>query len=345
MSVPAFTMRELIDAGVHFGHKKKRWNPVMAPYIHGTRNNVHIIDLQQTVPMLHRALRAVRSTALRSGRILFVGTKRQASDAVAEAAKRCGQYYVNKRWLGGMLTNWKTIQNSIKQLKRFEEILEDPENGLTKKELLSIQRHRDKLEHSLGGIRNMGNIPDLIFIIDTNREDLAINEAKKLGIPVVAIVDTNASPEGIAFPIPGNDDASRAVKLYCRLISEAALSGLKEGLVDVAVAEEKPAAIKAEKTETADAEKAPATEVEAKAETETKSKPKAKAKAEPKADAKKATAKKPAKAAKKTVTSSTKKEELAKEAKKAAKTTKKAPAKKADAKDKEDEAVKAAKSA
>lgn len=230
MSVPAFSMRELIDAGVHFGHKKKRWNPIMAPFIHGTRNDIHIIDLQQTVPMLYRALTAVRNVSTRQGRILFVGTKRQASEAVAEAAKRSGQYYVNSRWLGGMLTNWTTIQNSIRQLKRFEELLEESDNGLTKKERLNIQRQVDKLERSLGGIRNMGGLPDLLFIIDTNREDLAIKEAQKLGIPIVAVVDTNASPAGIDFPIPGNDDAARAIKLYCRLISDAALNGLKEGL-------------------------------------------------------------------------------------------------------------------
>lgn len=233
MSVPAFSMRELIDAGVHFGHKKKRWNPVMAPYIYGVRNDIHIIDLQQTVPMLYRALTAVRNVSLRQGRVLFVGTKRQAADAVAEAAKRSGQYYVNSRWLGGMLTNWSTIQNSIRQLKKFEELLADTNSGLTKKERLNIQRHCDKLERSLGGIRNMGGLPDLLFVIDTNREDLAIKEARKLGIPIIGVVDTNASPEGIDFPVPGNDDASRAIKLYCRLISDAALSGLKEGLGDV----------------------------------------------------------------------------------------------------------------
>jgi len=230
MALPAFSMRELIDAGVHFGHKTKRWNPRMAPFIYGTRNDVHIIDLQQTVPMLHRGLTAVRNTVTRNGRILFVGTKRQASDSIAEAAKRCGQYYVNSRWLGGMLTNWKTIQNSIRQLKKYEEMLSDENTGLTKKELLTMERNRDKLERSLGGIRDMGGLPDMLFVIDTNREDLAIKEAQKLGIPIVAIVDTNCTTEGIDYPIPGNDDATRAIKLYCKLISDAVLSGLQESL-------------------------------------------------------------------------------------------------------------------
>ena len=249
MAVPAFSMRELIDAGVHFGHKTKRWNPIMAPYIYGIRNDVHIIDLQQTVPLLHRALTAVRNTALRNGRILFVGTKRQAADSIAEAAKRSGQYYVNSRWLGGMLTNWSTIQNSIRQLKKIEEVLNDNQSGLTKKELLNMQRQRDKLERSLGGIRNMGGLPDMLFVIDTNREDLAIKEAQKLGIPIVAIIDTNCTPQGIDYAIPGNDDATRAIKLYCRLISDAALSGLQEGLGDSALdfgAKAEPAELKNE---------------------------------------------------------------------------------------------------
>lgn len=229
-ALPEFSMRELIEAGVHFGHKTKRWNPRMAPFIYGTRNDIHIIDLQQTVPMLHRALSAVRATVAKNGRILFVGTKRQASETIQEAAKRCGQYYVDQRWLGGMLTNWSTIQNSIRQLRKYEEQLNDPESGLTKKEILTTQRNRDKLERSLGGIREMGGKPDLLFIIDTNREELAVKEAQKLGIPIVAIIDTNCSTDGIDFPIPGNDDATRAIKLYCKLISDAALSGLKENL-------------------------------------------------------------------------------------------------------------------
>lgn len=230
-ALPTFSMRELIDAGVHFGHKTKRWNPRMAPFIYGARNDIHIIDLQQTVPMLHKALQAVRGVVAKNGRILFVGTKRQASDEIAAAAKRCGQYYVNQRWLGGMLTNWSTIQNSIRQLRKYEEVLAEGDNsGLTKKELLQSQRYRDKLDKSLGGIRDMGGKPDLLFIIDTNREDLAVKEAQKLGIPIVAIIDTNCSVDGIDYPIPGNDDATRAIKLYCDLIAEAALSGLKENL-------------------------------------------------------------------------------------------------------------------
>lgn len=229
-ALPDFSMRELIEAGVHFGHKTKRWNPRMAPFIYGARNDIHIIDLQQTVPMLHRALSAVRATVAKNGRILFVGTKRQASEEIAEAAKRCGQYYVNQRWLGGMLTNWSTIQNSIRQLRKYEELLADADSGLTKKEILTTQRARDKLDRSLGGIRDMGGKPDLLFIIDTNREDLAVKEAQKLGIPIVAVIDTNCTTDGIDFPVPGNDDATRAIKLYCKLISDAALSGLKENL-------------------------------------------------------------------------------------------------------------------
>ncbi|MFZ4126018.1 MAG: 30S ribosomal protein S2, partial [Rickettsiales bacterium] len=230
MALPAFSMRDLIDAGVHFGHKTKRWNPRMAPYIYGTRNDVHIIDLQQTVPLLHRALGVVRSTVLKNGRILFVGTKRQASDSIVEAAQRCGQYYVNNRWLGGMLTNWQTIQGSIRQLRKYEELLAQENSGLTKKERLTMQRDRDKLERSLGGIRDMGGKPDLLVVIDTNREELAIKEAQKLGIPIVAIIDTNCTADGIDYPIPGNDDATRAIKLYCKLISDAALDGLQESL-------------------------------------------------------------------------------------------------------------------
>lgn len=229
-ALPEFSMRELIEAGVHFGHKTKRWNPRMAPFIYGTRNDIHIIDLQQTVPMLYRALTAVRNTVAKNGRILFVGTKRQASEEIAAAAKRCGQYYVDNRWLGGMLTNWSTIQNSIRQLRKYEEMLADKDSGATKKEMLTAQRNRDKLERSLGGIRDMGGKPDLLFVIDTNRENLAIKEAQKLGIPIIAVVDTNCTIEGITYPIPGNDDATRAIKLYCKLISDAALSGLKQNM-------------------------------------------------------------------------------------------------------------------
>lgn len=220
-------MRELIEAGVHFGHKTKRWNPAMAPYIYGVRNDTHIIDLGQTVPMLHRALKAARDIAAGNGKILFVGTKRQASEVVAQAARDCGQFYINQRWLGGLLTNWETIQGSIRRLKKLEEQLSKNEHSvrLTKKELLNLSRSKDKLERSLGGIKDMGGLPDLIFIIDTCKEDLAVQEAQKLGIPTIAIVDTNASVEGITYPIPGNDDASRAIQLYCDLIAGAANDG------------------------------------------------------------------------------------------------------------------------
>lgn len=229
-ALPAFNMRELIEAGVHFGHKTKRWNPKMQPYIFGVRNDIHIIDLGKTVPMLHKALDAVRAATTGNGRILFVGTKRQAAEPVAEAAKRCGQYYINQRWLGGLLTNWSTIQNSIRTLKKYEENLSQENLGFTKKELLTMTRVRDKLEASLGGIKDMGGLPDLIFIIDTTKEDLAVKEAQKLGIPVVAIIDSNASLEGITYPVPGNDDSTRAIKLYCQLISDAALSGIQQSL-------------------------------------------------------------------------------------------------------------------
>lgn len=231
MSLPAFNMRELIEAGVHFGHKTKRWNPRMAPYLFGTRNDIHIIDLGKTVPLLHKALTAVRDVVAQNGRILFVGTKRQATEHVAEAAKRCGQYYINERWLGGLLTNWNTIQVSIKTLRKLEEQLGKTDAGFTKKELLAMSRHRDKLESSLGGIKDMGGRPDLIFIIDTNKEDLAIKEAQKLGIPIVAILDSNCTPDGITYPIPGNDDSTRAIRMYCRLISDAVLGGIQQSVV------------------------------------------------------------------------------------------------------------------
>lgn len=230
MALPQFSMQELIQAGVHFGHKTKRWNPRMAPYLFGVRNDVHIIDLQKTLPLLHKALVAVRNAVANNGRVLFVGTKHQASAPITEAAKRCGQYYVNHRWLGGMLTNWNTIQASIKQLRKLDESLANPALRLTKKEILQMTRDKDKLERSLGGIKDMGGLPSLVFIIDTNREDLAIKEANKLGIPVVAIVDSNSSLEGVDFPIPGNDDATRAIELYCRLFSDAALAGIQQGM-------------------------------------------------------------------------------------------------------------------
>ncbi|MDX6751040.1 30S ribosomal protein S2 [Geminicoccaceae bacterium 1502E] len=227
MAFPTFTMRQLLEAGVHFGHQTRRWNPRMAPFIYGQRNGVHILDLTQTVPMMHRALMAVRDVVAGGGRVLFVGTKRQAQEPVASAAKRCGQYYVNHRWLGGMLTNWKTISQSIKRLRDLEAQAEDPRSGLTKKEQLTVQRERDKLERALGGIKDMGGLPDIIFVIDTNKESIALEEAAKLGIPVVAVTDSNSNPYGVRFPIPGNDDASRAINLYCDLLVGAVLDGIQ----------------------------------------------------------------------------------------------------------------------
>jgi small subunit ribosomal protein S2 len=220
-------MRQLLEAGVHFGHQSHRWNPKMAEYIFGTRNNIHIVDLTQSVPMLHRALQAVSDTVAQGGRILFVGTKRQAQDGIAEAAKRSAQYYVNSRWLGGTLTNWKTVSNSIKRLRALEEMLSSNEGqGYTKKERLTLQRERDKLDRSLGGIKDMGGLPDMIFVIDTNKEDIAIKEARRLNIPVAAVVDTNCNPDGITYVVPGNDDASRAITLYCDLVAKAAIDGI-----------------------------------------------------------------------------------------------------------------------
>jgi small subunit ribosomal protein S2 len=220
-------MRQLLEAGVHFGHQAHRWNPKMGEYIFGTRNNIHIVDLAQTVPMLHRALQAVSDTVAKGGRILFVGTKRQAQDAIADAAKRSAQYYVNSRWLGGTLTNWKTISGSISRLRKLDEMLSSNEaGGYTKKERLDLTRERDKLNRSLGGIKDMGGVPDMLFVIDTNKEDIAIAEARRLGIPIAAVVDTNCDPNGISFVIPGNDDASRAVSMYCDLIAKAAIDGI-----------------------------------------------------------------------------------------------------------------------
>jgi small subunit ribosomal protein S2 len=227
MALPDITMRQLLEAGVHFGHQTHRWNPKMAPYIYGSRNNIHIIDLTQTVPLLHQALVTVSDVVAKGGRVLFVGTKRQAAEAIAEAAKSCAQYFINHRWLGGTLTNWRTISNSIKRLKSLEELLEGDHRGLTKKELLQLTREKDKLERSLGGIKDMGAPPDLMFVIDTNKEAIAIAEARKLGMPVVAIVDSNCDPDGITFPIPGNDDAGRAITLYCDLFARAAIDGIE----------------------------------------------------------------------------------------------------------------------
>jgi small subunit ribosomal protein S2 len=245
MALPTFTMRQLLEAGVHFGHHTRRWNPKMAPYLFGVRNGIHIIDLQQTVPMLHRALEAARDAVAGGGRVLFVGTKRQATGPIAEAAKRCGQYYVNHRWLGGMLTNWQTISKSIHRLREMEERLADENLGLTKKEILDLTRERDKLERALGGIKEMGGLPDMLLVIDTLKEAIAIKEATKLGIPVIAILDSNADPTGIAYPVPGNDDAMRAIDLYCQLFSDAVLDGLQQEMihagVDVGAAAEGPA--------------------------------------------------------------------------------------------------------
>jgi len=230
MSLPQFTMRQLLEAGVHFGHHTRRWNPKMKPYIFGVRNGVHIIDLQQTVPLLDRSLKTIRDIVSNGGRVLFVGTKRQAQDIVRDSAKRCGQYYVNQRWLGGMMTNWKTISHSINRLRELEEILGGDTSGYTKKEELMMKRERDKLESSIGGIKEMGGLPDALFIIDTNKEDLAVAEAKKLGIPVFAVIDTNSDPADITFPIPGNDDAFRAIELYCTLFTDAILDGIQAEL-------------------------------------------------------------------------------------------------------------------
>jgi small subunit ribosomal protein S2 len=230
MPVPSFTMRQLLEAGIHFGHHTRRWNPKMAPYIYGERNGIHIIDLEQTMVMLHQGLQAVRDVVAGGGRVLLVGTKRQAQEPVAEAAKRCGQYYVNHRWLGGMLTNVKTISQSIRRLREIEERIAQEESGLTKREMLGLTRQRDKLERALGGIKEMGGLPDILFVIDTNKEAIAVAEANTLHIPVVAILDSNSSPDGIAYPIPGNDDAMRAIHLYCDLVSSAVLDGLQAEL-------------------------------------------------------------------------------------------------------------------
>jgi small subunit ribosomal protein S2 len=236
MALPDFSMRQLLEAGVHFGHQSHRWNPKMADFIFGTRNNIHIIDLAQTVPLLHSALQAVSDTVAKGGRILFVGTKRQAQDNVADAAKRCAQYFVNSRWLGGTLTNWKTISASIKRLRHLDEVLSSGEaNSYTKKERLTLQRERDKLDRSLGGIKDMGGLPDMIFVIDTNKEDIAIQEAQRLNIPVAAIVDTNCDPKGITYVVPGNDDAGRAISLYCDLIARAAIDGISRAQGELGV--------------------------------------------------------------------------------------------------------------
>ena len=244
MGLPAFNMRQLLEAGVHFGHQSHRWNPKMSNYIFGARNNIHIVDLAQTVPLLHQALVQVSDVVAKGGRVLFVGTKRQAADAIAEAAGRSAQYYMNHRWLGGTLTNWKTISQRIRYLRQLDEILAGDQTGRTKKELLNIQRERDKLDKSLGGIKDMGALPDLLFVIDTNKESIAIEEARKLKIPIIAIVDTNCNPDGIEYPVPGNDDAGRAITLYCDLIARAAIDGIERSQgasgVDVGASETPP---------------------------------------------------------------------------------------------------------
>ena len=259
MSLPSFSMRQMLEAGVHFGHSTRRWNPRMKPFIFGERNKIHILDLQQTVPMLHAALKALSEVTSRGGRVLFVGTKRAAADKIAETARNCGQYYVNHRWLGGMMTNWATVSQSIRRLRDLEARMDSDEiNQLTKKEVLQLTRERDKLELTLGGIKEMGGLPDMLFIIDTNKEAIAVDEANRLGIPVVAIVDSNAKPEGVDYIIPGNDDAMRAISFYCELAQAAVLDGLQTELMksgsDVGEAVEAPA--EAAVTEEAPAEEA-----------------------------------------------------------------------------------------
>src|SRR5688572_23284859 len=266
MAMPEFSMRALLEAGAHFGHQTHRWNPKMERYIFGSRSNIHIIDLSQTLPLLHQALVQIRDVAAKGGRVLFVGTKRQAADPVAEAAKRCAQYYMNNRWLGGTLTNWKTVSGSIARLRELDGLLETGGDGRNKRELLSLQRERDKLDASLGGIKDMGGIPDIMFVIDTNKEAIAIQEARKLNIPIIAILDTNSDPDGITFPIPGNDDAARAIQTYCDLIADAVLDGLAAGAASSGVdlgASENPEEPMLREAKAPKAAKAPAAEAAA----------------------------------------------------------------------------------
>ena len=266
MALPDYNMRQLLEAGVHFGHQTHRWNPKMAPYIFGDRNGIHIIDLAQTVPLLHQSLVAVRDTVAAGGRVLFVGTKRQATEVIARTAQQCAQYYMNTRWLGGTLTNWKTISNSIKRLRELENLLaEEASTGFTKKEILNLTRERDKLELAIGGIKDMGGLPDLMIVIDTNKESIAIAEAHKLGIPVIAILDSNCNPDGITYPVPGNDDATRAIELYCSLFSGAVIDGIEQGAVSSGVdigaqAEPSPEAALETPAEETPVEEAPAEE-------------------------------------------------------------------------------------
>jgi small subunit ribosomal protein S2 len=252
MALPDFSMRQLLEAGVHYGHQTARWNPKMEEFIYGDRNGIHIIDLTQTVPMLDAALQVVRDTVAKNGRILFVGTKRQAQKPIAEAADKCAQFYMNHRWLGGTLTNWKTVSQSIQRLKQLDELMANGADGLTKKERLNMEREQSKLQASLGGIREMGGTPDLIFIIDVGKEDLAILEAQKLGIPVIGVVDTNCSPKGVSYVIPGNDDAARAIALYCDLVARAALDGMSAQMgaagIDLGALEDAPAEEAVEET-------------------------------------------------------------------------------------------------
>ena len=276
MALPDFNMRQLLEAGVHFGHQTHRWNPRMATYIYGARSGIHIIDLAQTVPLLHQALVQVRDVVAGGGRVLFVGTKRQAQEPIKDAAKRSAQYFIASRWLGGTLTNWKTISNSIRRLRQLDELLSSESQGFTKRERLSLTRERDKLELALGGIKDMGGLPDMMFVIDTNKEAIAIKEANRLGIPVIAILDSNCSPDGVTYPIPGNDDAGRALSLYCDLIARAVIEGISvsqssagidvgelEAPVDVDVPAE--AEVAAEPAAEAKAEATPAAAAEASA--------------------------------------------------------------------------------
>ena len=339
MALPAFTMRQLLEAGVHFGHNTRRWNPKMAPFLFGVRNKIHIIDLEKTVPLLHQAMIAVRDVAAAGGRVMFVGTKRQATHRISEAAKRCGQYYVNHRWLGGMMTNWKTISNSIKRLRDLDDQLVGETLGLTKKELLGLTRERAKLERALGGIKEMGALPDILVVIDTNKEAIAVAEANKLNIPVVGIIDSNSKPDGIDFPVPGNDDAIRAIDLYCDLMVGAVLDGIQQEITsaggDVGESPEgpieklpkegkKPAKAEAKKPEKKPEVKAPG-KVEGKAEGKAETKPAEKAETKAKktapAEKDKPAAKKEPAPDKKKEPAKAKKSEPAKSEKKTAKTS------------------------